>query len=253
MKKTLLIILFCLLYGSIYPQVNDSISKKNELKYDKTESLIPIDFNENALSEYRAQEEFDYIETLEKENWWTRFKKWVNAKYNQFLNWLFGEYEPDSVLAFIIKIIPYLLLLILLGLVLWLFSRLNPGGQILKKPKKSEVYLTEEEELIKNEDLPSLIQKAIKKGQFRLAVRYYYLNELRKLDELQLIDYAYQKTNKDYSEEITDASIRLQFSEITKLYEFIWYGSFQVSENDFRLVEKGFLRMEKVLKSVNNE
>ena len=130
---------------------------------------------------------------------------------------------------------------------------MNPGGRILQKPKTSEVFLTEEEELVKSQDLPALIKEAVINGEFRLAVRYYYLNELRKLDELHLIDYEYQKTNKDYSEEIKDEDIRKHFYEITKLYEFIWYGSFQVSETDYRLVEKGFLRMEKVLNSVGYE
>ncbi len=253
MKNRILVIILFLFFGNIYPQQADSIAERKEIKYDKTSGLAPLEFDEEKISEYREQEDFDYLNEAENESWWTRFKKWINAKYNQFINWLFGDYEPNSVLAIFISILPWLLLLILIGLIIWLFSRLNPGGNILQKPKQSEVFLTEEEELVKSQDLPALIKEAIHNGQFRLAVRYYYLNELRKLDEMKLIDYEYQKTNKDYSEEIKDEKIRSHFSEITKLYEFIWYGSFQVSETDFRLVEKGFLRMEGVLKSVSYE
>ncbi|PTX43376.1 hypothetical protein C8P64_1903 [Christiangramia gaetbulicola] len=253
MKNRILVILLFLFFGNIYPQQKDSIAEKKEIKYDRTEGLVPLEFDEDKISEFKTQEDFDYIDEVENESWWSRFKKWINAKYNQFISWLFGDYEPNSILAFFITILPWLLLLILLGLVIWLFSRLNPGGKILQKPKQSEVFLTEEEELVKSQDLPALITEAINNKQFRLAVRYYYLNELRKLDELKLIDYEYQKTNKDYSEEIKDAKIRDHFSEITKLYEFIWYGSFQVSETDFKLVEKGFSRMEQALKSVSYE
>jgi hypothetical protein len=245
LRHGILILILSFFFGNIYPQQSDTISVKRELSYDEETGMVPLEFGTGQLDEYKSQKEFEYIDTVEKDNWWTRFKKWVNAKFNQFLSWLFGDYKANRILAFFIEILPFLLL--------WLFSRLNPGGRILKSPKKSEVFLTEEEELVKNEDLPTLIKEAVKNANYRLAVRYYYLNELKKLDELQLIDYEYQKTNKDYSEEISDASIKKHFSEITKLYEFIWYGSFGVSEKDYQLVERGFLRMEKLLNSLSHE
>ena len=114
-------------------------------------------------------------------------------------------------------------------------------------------FLSEEEELVKSENLSALMQEAIENGQFRLAVRYYYLLSLRKLDELGLIQYEYQKTNRDYLDEITNKDIKNSFADNTKLYEFIWYGSFKVSESDFRLAEKGFIRMENSLKQLSHE
>ncbi len=238
--------------GSSYPQ-QDSISLPEGLKYDMDTLFTTVSFKETRLNEFKTQEEFDYIEKVEKESWWSRFKNWINAKYNQFLAWLFGEYEPNSLIAFPIRILPYVLLFLLLGLVLWLFSRLNPGRHILEDPRNSEVFLSEEEELVKNEDLNSLIQTAIRNSEFRLAVRYYYLKQLKKLDQSKLIDYQYQKTNHDYLEEIGDWTVREHFNRITKLYDFIWYGSFEVTENDFALAEKTFLRMETLLKSVKSE
>ncbi|MCM8570716.1 DUF4129 domain-containing protein [Gramella jeungdoensis] len=253
MKRGVLIIFLFLFFGSIYPQKTDSIAEIKEVRYDKSSDLVSVEFNRSRIEDYKNSEEFEYLDTTEKDNWWTRFKKWVNAKYNQFINWLFGEYRTNSVMAFIIEIIPFILLVLLLGLIAWLFSRLNPGGRILQQPGTSEVFLTEEEELVRNEDLPALMEEAVRNSQFRLAVRYYYLNELRKLDRLKLIEYEYQKTNRDYTTELKDENIRKNFSEITKLYEFIWYGSFQVSESDYRLAEKGFLRMERTLNSLGHE
>lgn len=234
-------------FGNIFPQAADSIPEDKVIRYDNSKDLNPVKFDKTKIESYRSQKDFDYINSIEQDNWWTRFKKWVSAKYNQFINWLLGDYKANSILSFIIAALPFLLLLLLLGLIAWLFSRLNPGGKVLQEPKKSTVFLSEEEELVKSEDLPALMKEAIKNAQFRLAVRYYYLNELRKLDELNIISYEYQKTNRDYYNEIDNEKIRQHFSEITKLYEFIWYGSFQVSEKDFRLAEKGFTRMENLL------
>ena len=253
MNNKVLLILFFLFFGNLYPQQTDSVPGVKELQYDKQKDFKPVEFNKKNLEAYKAQKDFDYINTVEKDSWWTRFKKWINAKYNQFLNWLFGDYEPGAFLSFLIKIVPYLLLMLLLGIVVWLFTRLNPGARMLQSQKQGEVFLSEEEELIKNEDLVTLMKRAVEEGKFRLAVRYYYLNELRKLDELKLIDYQYQKTNKEYLEEIKSSRVQKQFSEITILYEFIWYGNFLVSEADFKLAEKGFLRMDETLKSAGNE
>ncbi len=253
MKKAIFILFLFLFCGKAYLQEQDTTSRIQEIKYDNRSNLSPVEFEKDKIERYKADEEFDYINATEKDNWWTRFKKWVSARYNDFINWLFGDYEANSILSFFISILPFLLLLTLLGLIAWLFSRLNPGGKILETPKSSEVYISEEEELVKNEDLSKLMKEAVQNGEFRLAVRYYYLNELRKLDELHLIEYAFQKTNKDYQDEIKDEKIRKHFTEISKVYEFIWYGSFQVSETDFLLAEKGFSRMDDLLKTSHHE
>lgn len=253
MKSRILIIFLFLFCGSVYPQEVDSVAEIKEVRYDESSGLEPVKFDRSRIDNYKNSKDFEYLQTSEKDNWWTRFKKWVNEKYKQFLNWLFGDYKASPLLAFIIEIIPFVLLVLMLALIAWLFSRLNPGGRILQQPKTSQVFLSEEEELVKNEDLPALIKEAVRNGQFRLAVRYYYLNELRKLDNLDLIEYEFQKTNRDYNSELKDENIRKHFAEITMLYEFIWYGSFQVSESDYRLVEKGFLRMEQSLNSLSHE
>ena len=107
--------------------------------------------------------------------------------------------------------------------------------------------MNEEEELVKNEDLPALIKEAIHHGNFRIAIRYYYLLQLRKLDELHLIEYEFQKTNREYSEEINDSQLRKLFGETTRFYEFIWYGAFPVTESQFSVAQNEFQKLIKML------
>ncbi|MDR5589984.1 DUF4129 domain-containing protein [Christiangramia sp. SM2212] len=253
MAKKFLFFLIFLSFSFLHSQEADSLEVQKEMQYDENSELLPLELDDSQIEDYRNQKDFNYIETVENDSWWTRFKKWLNAKYNQFINWLFGDYEANSILAAFIAVLPYLLILAIIALVVWLFSKLNPGGKILREQKTSEVFLSEEEDLVKNEDLLSLMKEAIQNGNFRLAVRYYYLLQLRKLDDLEIIQYEYQKTNRDYLMEIRDQKIKDQFSNISKLYEFIWYGSFQVSETDYRLAEKGFVQMEDSLKNLRYE
>ena len=252
-KKCFLFLILFLSIGNLFPQDIETNGIKQETQYDTTENLSPLKFDQTKISKYKSQKEFDYIDRAKSESWWTRFKRWINKKYNDLLKWLFGSYEPGSLLSLFISALPYILLLLLLGIIVWLFTRLNHGGMALSKPKTSEVLLSKEEELVKHEDLPALIAQAVRDKNYRLAVRYYYLNELRKLDELQLITYEYQKTNKDYAEELKNKGLRKHFYETTRMYEFIWYGGFGVSETAYRHIEKGFLEMEQVLNSAVHE
>lgn len=250
----LLLATFILFFSTFcgFTQEQDSLSAPAEVRIDQTRNLRPVNFDREKLSALKKDEAFDYLEAREKESWWSRFKSWVNTKLNGFLGWLFGDYSPGGFVAILISILPFLLLLGLFALVIWFFSRLNPGRTLLKSQDKNEVFVSEEEELIKGDDLPLLMKEAVKNGKFQLAVRYYYLNELRKMDELKIIDYQYQKTNHEYFDEIENGTLKAEFILITRFYEFIWYGSFTVTEKDFRIAEKEFIRMDKSLQSLRN-
>lgn len=252
MKKFLCIALFSLLTFSGISKEKDSLVAPAEIKTDQRDNLKPVEFNREKIEEYKKEDAFDYLSKEQTESWWSRFKNWMSAKLRHLMEWLFGDYSPGSVLSFLIDVLPYLLLLGFFILVIWLFSKVNPGRKFSGNSKESEVYLSPEEELIKGEDLPALMKKAVKDGNFRLAVRYYYLNELRRLDELKIINYEYQKTNHEYFEEIEDSQLKNEFILITRFYEFIWYGSFKVTEYDFRIAEKSFLKIDQSLQSLKS-
>ena len=86
-----------------------------------------------------------------------------------------------------------------------------------------------------------------------MAVRYYYLQALKELDLKNLIDFEAQKTNEDYTSEINNAQLNIIFKKVTRIYNFIWYGDFQVSKDDFLLAEKGFSELNSTIKNTKNE
>ncbi|MDT0650404.1 DUF4129 domain-containing protein [Autumnicola edwardsiae] len=254
MNRFILAISLCFLcFGNVFPQAEGTTDSIAEIKYDRAEDLNPVSFSKTEIETYKSQQEFDYLGRIEKDSWWTRFKRYINLKYEQFIEWLFGEYTPGGFIQFIITIIPYFILVLVLGFVFWLITRLDPGSSLLESPAEPGVFLSEEEEIIQSKDISQLIEEAITNKQYRLAIRYYYLLNLKRLDETGIIAYQFQKTNEDYSGEIRKEAIKQQFRKITRLYDFIWYGDFKVSETDFRLAEKGFLQMNSVLENSANE
>ena len=80
----------------------------------------------------------------------------------------------------------------------------------------------------------------VRENKYRLAVRFYYLLVLQKLSQKDIIDWQVQKTNADYVYEIKSEKLRKEFTKLTRIYDFIWYGNFDVNETDFLKAEKEF-------------
>lgn len=247
MRGILCYILFLSCFGNVFSQT-DSLSLEKEIRYDKSR-VSPIEFEETLMDELKNDRGFDYGHRINSETWWAAFNRWINNLWNDLMNWLFGDIGSESVLAFIIEILPYLLLLFFIGLAVWLFVKLDPGGSALKSPAKPGVDLSLEEEIIHREDISKLIEKAVTEKNYRLAVRYYYLSILKKLREREIIDYQFQKTNAEYLSEIKDSFLNQEFRQITRIYDFIWYGDFRVTEAQFEKAKIQFEGMQRELEN----
>lgn len=237
---------------NIFAAQDSIIAKDRELRYETEEALSPVAFDKEQIKSYKNDRAFDYMNQVEDDSWWTRFKKWVDLKFQQLVDWLFGDYKAHSAIVFILSILPYLILGAVAAFIIWLFIRLNPGASILNDPKKPEVYFSEEEEIIHSKDISELIEMAINNGEYRLAVRYYYLQLLKQLNEAEIINYEYQKTNAEYLAEINEEHIKAPLKRIMRLYDFIWYGNFPVTPEDFSRVQESFRSLGSSLKPAGN-
>nr|WP_262905325.1 DUF4129 domain-containing protein [Hymenobacter nitidus] len=73
-------------------------------------------------------------------------------------------------------------------------------------------------------DFNTLLAQAEAAGNYRLAVRLGYLAVLKQLTDHGLIRWQPEKTNHDYLRELTAGSLRPAFQEITRQFEYVWYG-----------------------------
>lgn len=105
------------------------------------------------------------------------------------------------------------------------------------------------------EDIGSLdtqtpLERAIRDGNYKLAVRLYYLSLLKSLNERGLIVWKKDKTNRDYLGELFSNDIF--FDDVRKLtfsYETVWYGDHEVRPESFESLSS---RFETVLRKINN-
>lgn len=236
----------------------DSIPAIEEtvIQYDSTSQKTPLSLDKETLEEYKNDSDFNYKPTQEADNWWTQLLDWISNVWSKFWRWVgniwrsfwnlfIDDAENSTLWAFVINVLPYLILLTLIAFVVWLFFKLNPGAKLLHSKTKPDIFFSEDEEIIRTRDIKKLIEKALDKKQYRLAVRYYYLLILKELTEAELIDYEFDKTNSDYFTEITSEAINTGFRKATVLYDYIWYGNFTVTEEDFRKAQRTFNALEK--------
>jgi len=249
--KILLYFLLITLSLPLSTKVQDSTStlESQELIYDVDSTKEIKKFSLDKIEEFRSDTDFNYTEYQETDNMWTQFKNWANQLWSKFIHWLFGVEKVTGFWAVLLRLLPYLIIISVLFLLGWLFMKVNPRDMLFEKQEAPQIMLSEDEDIIQNQDIQELINLALKEKNYRLAIRYYYLFILKKLSENELIDWESQKTNTDYIKEIRDDTIKSKFQNITRLYDFIWYGSFEVDEKSFQKAQQKFTSITNTINS----
>lgn len=220
-----------------------------QLTSEETHSPTPLNFSKETLKDFKEDPAYDYSEKLREENWWTKFKRWVVLRWKKFLIWLFGDLNFSPFLSFLLKMLPYLILAGFLGFVVYMLTKLNPGATFLGAPKKPKVVLDEEENIIKYEDIKSLIAKAVASCDYNLAVRYHFLYILQQLSHWGMINYDSAKTDEDYLHELENVDLKSVYKKLNRIYDFVWYGKFETGEETYLRIENEFSRMETLINS----
>jgi len=102
------------------------------------------------------------------------------------------------------------------------------------------VLADDTQNLSKTADYTKLIAGAISNKNYRLAVRYHYLQTLQKLSLKEIIQFASDKTNYQYVNELAGKPYKKAFASLTLSYEYVWYGAFEIDENIFSAIQNQF-------------
>ena len=90
-----------------------------------------------------------------------------------------------------------------------------------------------------------LINEAEAKSDFNLAIRYLYLQSLKKLSDSDLIIFSPEKTNNLYVQEMSSHEYQSEFAFLTRQYEFTWYGKFKVDNIWYQQLKNRFILFNK--------
>jgi len=223
-------------------------SGQKVLPVDHTE-LKKIEVPKTNIEKYKNEKTFDYEQKQEADNFFTRAYNWIAHKIKEFLYKLFkaifGPKNAGKLLSFLMESLPYVAVLVFA----YLIFRFLIGRDLIslsknKKFKQPQVINLDDEQIIKEADLDQLINDAIGQNDYRLAVRYYYLKLLKTLIDKDLINWHSEKTNRDYVNEINNPLLKKVFSELTFIYDYVWYGKYNPAPNDFESIKNKFNKFE---------
>lgn len=136
-----------------------------------------------------------------------------------------------------VKIFFIVVLIALLAFLIYKLMGNRWPWQAPAKLKEDEVIAEEDLDV---DELQLKIREAIAEKKFRLAIRYSYLFTLRRMDEKGWIRLDTKSTNLDYVMQMKAHDPNGSFTYLTNVYDYVWYGEFELNEEQFNLVYKDF-------------
>jgi hypothetical protein len=208
------------------------------LRYD---SSVVKQLRPSELQERQVFDEVDLgfakVSENPEENPIARFFSWVKEK-------MFGntssEGRSSMQWAFL-----WILVAAGITMAIWLFRKSEFGSFLQGNTKQAGFNFSDMEEDISQIDFNEKVRKARQDNDFRLAVRWLYLKQLFLLNENSKIAWQPYKTNMDYANELSSSSLKQSFRQLSKLYEYVWYGDYPMDESSFVKAESEFAQFEK--------
>ncbi len=228
---TLILLIFALNTGWAFCAV---VPKQNKnplvVQYDTTK-VEKRNFDKQALQEYLKQDEFKYDDTYSGVSLWDRFWYWFWSLFDAKYTSLAGRAITYTLIALGVAALVFLIMKL---------AGVNPFWVIRGKSANANLPYGEHIENIHEINIEDEINEAISVGNYRLAVRMLYLKTLKQLNEAGLIHWDINKTNNQYSNEISNTEQRLRFNLLTRQFEYIWYGEFNIDAKAFEQVSAMF-------------
>jgi hypothetical protein len=240
--RNIVSVLLIILSFNIYAQekvVNlDSIFVKKPI--DK--SFVKIKETKTAVSDLKKKTEYQYAEENLNmaENWWEQLKR----KFYDWLDSFFGDKKYGTTRKYLsIAFIVLAAIFVIMKLI-----GIDMIGLFRKNTDENDIEYTTTAEHIHGRNFNAEIDVAIQNGNYRLAIRLLYLKSLKELADLGLINWQITRTNRSYFYELKPG-LQPSFEQITKQFEYAWYGDFDVNEQDYLDIKQDFEHFNRTLKS----
>jgi len=226
-----------LLFYAGFCAFNLNAQNSDELNYDYNSS-VDIRTSEK-INEYLNDEEYQYDKEIIKPSStiWDKIFQWINDFFK------FIDRGGKSVSYIFYAIIFAILIFVIIKLL-----GLKYQGLFIRSKKITDPDLEVFDEDIHAINFNEIIENAVKNGNYRTAVRYLYIKFLKTLTDNELIEWEINKTNKDYYKEMKNTEYFSVFKRLTFVYEYVWYGEFEIDNVRFAVYNDDFNQVFKKIK-----
>jgi len=184
------------------------------------------------------QKKKDFAYANDPEYWAREPERQVQTRSNSN-NKSFWDYFNDFFAGKTIRTITYGILIAFFLFVIYRIIVVNKLF-LFYSGKKAKAAETDEEVDIADDNLDEKIRNAVAAKEHRLAVRFMYLKALQLLNDRQWIRYHADGTNHEYVSQMSGHKLATEFGFLTRIYDYMWYGEFTVTEEQFEIVQKNF-------------
>ena len=229
---------------------------------------VPVIALDNAIEEVLSQPEYTWrmpressAHELESPSWLVGFLSWLD----RWLIELLPDWTPPDVgsgeLEFtgVQKLLEILVYVLLAGILVWILWRVLKT--ILGRRKGDEETPSHAAQTLPDlrrddvsaDELPSsawlnLARELLENGEYRLALRAFYLSQLSQLADSGLIVLRRFKSNFDYQNELrrrahVHPDLTEAFQSNSSLFEESWYGNHPVSEPQIEEFHRNLQKM----------
>lgn len=163
--------------------------------------------------------------------------------WEKFTNWLsehIGDLFKTKGMNVGLRILEFALIIAAIVIIVLLLLKNNIRSLFSGKIIEADPEFTELKENIHLIDFENLIADSIAGKDFRRAIRLHFLKTLKHLSDHELIKWKIDKTNRDYSIELSKSPYSGWFNELVTLYDYVWYGDFKIDEEKYNLLSKKF-------------
>lgn len=217
-----------LLYSdSAINRTDDNYYEKKENKFSN--EVIFRSVPDTTVARMKKEKEFAYANDPA---YWVKQKK-VYRK--GFWDYVFNFFESNTV-----RVIFYILLTALIIFVLYRVIVLNDLLIFYASKKKKKILEETEVQELDPLMIDEKIEESIRQKNFNSAVRYLYLKTLYSLNDKKWIQFHAQGTNSEYLNQLGQHKQIKEFRFLTQVYEYVWYGKFEINEQQFSLVYQNF-------------
>lgn len=207
-------------------------SKYGEAKFSPriADTLNSVrNFSPGAVDKIKADDEFWYANSGPV--------KEEEKKPSDFWEQLFMFFQKK-----IVKTIAWIIMIGILATAFIMYLINNKIGIFSSRGRKLAVENNTNEvpENIFDIDFSHHLQLALDEHNYRLATRLFFLKMLRTMSEQQILQYSIDKTNMDYLFELNGTKYFKDFAAASRNYEYVWYGNFNITQEQFALIKKNF-------------
>jgi hypothetical protein len=219
----------------------DEFNSENE----NEEGSIDSEYNSNENNDKFESNEYDYYEKEYNEDGYNDYQQ--SKPSESIISKIKPQKiaKPTSGEAYFMQILLLVVGAILIAfLIYYFFLRFNVDEKGAKIISEQDIPPME----IPKSELERRLEKALKEGNFKEAVRIYFIFIIKDLSEKKWISWEKDKTNFFYILEMRKRPQYNLFNDSVFIFEWVWYGNYQVTEENYKNWEKTF---KKLLSEIN--